>query len=383
MDDLFYFVTQRAKFVKPEKFVSKLEQAEFGPYMGVPCSLFKHLINYIEDADNYQYFAASSEGEAMGLAGGFALSAKMPVVLMQNDGYGNAVNPLSSLQMLYGLPCLLLVSWRGEPGKKDAPQHELMGQTLLEFFNIFKIPYKILDPDMDDFSSIIQEAKNHLNTAKTPYGLVIKKGFFVEYQQKEKQTLNNNFEIRGPYLKALNRLKTDEDLFIGTTGFSGREMHVLLDHNGKFYMMGSMGCAPSIGLGVALENPDKRVFVIDGDGALLMKMGSLATVGNYGPKNLIHICFDNSQYESTGGQKTSAHVVDFSKVAAACGYLSSSSTDNIAEFSKQIGECLNVDGPHFLHIKTGPGTLPNLPRPQESAEEMRDNFINFLTRNNS
>ncbi|MBF0194387.1 MAG: phosphonopyruvate decarboxylase [Magnetococcales bacterium] len=367
--------------MKPEKFLLDLEQAGFGPYMGVPCSLFKHLINYIEDSNSYQYFAASSEGEAMGLAGGFALSTKMPVVLMQNDGYGNAVNPLSSLQMLYGLPCLLLVSWRGEPGKKDAPQHELMGETLLDFFKIFKIPYKILDPDMDDFFNIIQEAKNHLKTTKTPYGLVIKKGYFTEYLQKEKQVINNSFEIRGPYLQALNKLKTDNDLFIGTTGFSGREMHVLLDHNGKFYMMGSMGCAPSIGLGVALDNPDKKVFVIDGDGALLMKMGSLATVGNYGPKNLIHICFDNSQYESTGGQKTSAHVVDFSIVAAACGYLSTSNIDNIADFIMQIEKCLTANGPHFIHIKIGAGTLPNLPRPQESAQEMRDNFINFLTRN--
>ncbi|MBF0445244.1 MAG: hypothetical protein HQL68_06615, partial [Magnetococcales bacterium] len=223
----------------PEKFVSILEQTGFGPYMGVPCSLFKHLINYIEETDSYQYYAASSEGEAMGLAGGFALSKKIPVVLMQNDGYGNAVNPLSSLQLLYGLPCLLLVSWRGEPGKKDAPQHELMGKTLLEFFNIFKIPYKVLDPDTDSFLHVIQEAKNHLDTTKTPYGLVIKKGCFAEYQQIEKQAINDSYEIRGPYLQALNKLKTDRDLFIGTTGFSGREMHVLLDQNGKFYMMGS------------------------------------------------------------------------------------------------------------------------------------------------
>ncbi|MBF0446395.1 MAG: hypothetical protein HQL68_12475 [Magnetococcales bacterium] len=107
----------------------------------------------------------------------------------------------------------------------------------------------------------------------------------------------------------------------------------------------------------------------------------MATVGNYRPKNFIHICFDNSQYESTGGQRTSAHVVDFSKVATACGYLSASRTDNVTQFTKQIEKCLTVDGPHFFHIKTGPGTLPNLPRPQESAEEMRDNFINFLTGN--
>ncbi|MBF0380675.1 MAG: phosphonopyruvate decarboxylase [Magnetococcales bacterium] len=365
--------------MKPETFISVLDQAGFGPYTGVPCSLFKHLINYLEDSDSQQYFAASSEGEAMGLAGGFALSTKIPVVMMQNDGYGNAVNPLSSLQLLYKLPSLLLVSWRGEPGKKDAPQHGLMGETLQDFFKIFNIPYHIIDPDMDDFSSLISEAKNHFESTKTPFGLVIKKGYFSEYQQKQQLSNNTIYEIRGPYLQILNRIKTPRDLFIGTTGFSGREMQVLLDHNGKFYMMGSMGCAPSIGLGVAMENPDKRVFVIDGDGALLMKMGSLATVGNYGPKNLIHICFDNGQYESTGGQKTSAHVVDFTQVATGCGYQSANRTDNIAGFTKQVENCLTSNGPHFIHVKTGAGTMDNLPRPKESAEEMRDNFINFLT----
>lgn len=366
--------------MKPGIFVDTLIKNGFGPFMGVPCSIFNHLINYIEDTPTISYYLSSSEGEAMGLAGGFALSGRLPVVLMQSDGYGNAINPLSSLQLLYKLPCLLLISWRGEPGGKDAPQHFVMGHTFEDLLSIFDIPYKIIGNDPDDLHEAVGQAKNHVKQSSLPYAFVIRKGYFEGHEIKNEEKPSEH-ELRASYLKALNTLTKKEDVFIGTTGFSGREMQHLFDHEGKFYMMGSMGCASSIGMAIAKENPDRKIFVLDGDGALLMKMGTLSTIGHYAPENLIHICFDNKQYESTGGQKTASVEVNFSKVADSCGYNSGTKVESLEDFKNIVNKILKIKGPHFIHVMIKPGTIESLPRPVETAEEMKQSLISFLTSN--
>lgn len=365
--------------MKPGIFVDALIKNGFGPFMGVPCSIFKHLINYIEDTPKISYYLSSSEGEAMGLAGGFALSGGLPVVLMQSDGYGNAINPLSSLQLLYKLPCLLLISWRGEPGEKDAPQHFVMGRTLEDLLSIFDIPYKIIGNDPDDLHEAVGQAKNHVKQSSLPYAFVIRKGYFEGHEIKNKEKPSEH-ELRASYLKALNTLTKKEDVFIGTTGFSGREMQHLFDHEGKFYMMGSMGCASSIGMAIAKENPDRKIFVLDGDGALLMKMGTLSTIGYYAPENLIHICFDNKQYESTGGQKTASVRVNFSKVADSCGYNSGTKVESLEDFKNIINKILKIKGPHFIHVMIKPGTIDDLPRPEETPDEMKQTLMSFLSK---
>ena len=159
--------------MKPATFVDFLDNAGFSPFMGVPCSVFKHFLNYIGDTPQIRNYGCSSEGEAMGLAAGFSLSGKMPIVYMQNDGYGNAINPLSSLQLLYKLPALLLISWRAEPGLKDAPQHGLMGETILQFLDVFDIPYFVLD-DISVLRDRIATAKAHCEKESTPFAFIIK-----------------------------------------------------------------------------------------------------------------------------------------------------------------------------------------------------------------
>ncbi len=359
--------------IQLEKLVDALKKREFGPVMGVPCSVFKDFLNYIIDNESFEHYVCSSEGESMGVAAGFSLGGKLPIVYMQNDGYGNAVNPLSSLQLMYELPTLMLLSWRGEPGKKDAYQHLLMGETLTKLLELFKIPYEILDED--GFEKSIANAADYIKFNKKPYALIVKKGLIEKYKiDAEKQ----EFPLRSDYLVKLSEYAQESDIFLGTTGFTGRELHQIVDVKSKFYMMGSMGCLPAIGLGLSKSFDDRRIFVLDGDGALLMKMGTLSTIGFYKPENLIHICFDNNKYESTGCQPTTASTTDFRVAAEACGYQTSIYVDTMEEFSGVIDNLSEMKMPVFIHVRTSAGSIDNLKRPSETPVEMRDNFMEAI-----
>jgi len=366
--------------MKVERFVKILREAGFSPFMGVPCSVFKFLLSYIDDSEEAENYLCSSEGEAMGLAGGFTLSGKVPIVYMQNDGYGNAINPLSSLQLLYKLPALLLISWRAEPGKKDAPQHFIMGKTILQLLNVFEIPYIILKDDIANLGNSVMQAKDYCKNNAKPFAFIIKKGYFEKYKEyKERGSQTTNvLNRRIEYMRVLANNASDNDILLGATGFCGRELYQCVKHKGKFYMMGSMGCLVAIGLGIAKENPDKNIFVLDGDGALLMKMGTLSTIGYYQPKNLIHICFDNNKYESTGEQPTTSITTNFAKIAKACGYKSISSITKVGDFQKILKDIKQCENPYFIHIKVKSGTVEGLKRPSDSPGDMRNNLMELL-----
>jgi phosphonopyruvate decarboxylase len=365
--------------MEPKYFVKIIKENSFSPFMGVPCSVFTSLLNFIDESKDTKNYICSSEGEAIGLAGGFALSGKYPVVYMQNDGYGNAVNPLSSLQLLYHLPALLLISWRGLQGEKDAPQHELMGETIQELLQIFKIPYKVLDKGKKELGNAVREASSYLDKEKKPYALIIKKGYFSKVE-RNKTDKENTLSLRMEYLDELKIHLKKDDILLGTTGFTGRELYQSFDHQGKFYMTGSMGCLASIGLGISIENSENRVFLLDGDGAVLMKMGSLATVGHYSPDNMIHLCFDNLVYESTGNQPTVSKNIDLCKVADGCGYKYSSVVENVEQFKRIFKKIDEIKKPAFIRIMIKPGTVKGLGRPKETPTQMKDKFEKFLGR---
>jgi phosphonopyruvate decarboxylase len=359
--------------IELKNLVELLKKEKFGPIMGVPCSVFKHFLNFIINKKSFEHYACSSEGESLGLAAGFAMAGKYPIIYMQNDGYGNVINPLSSLQLMYELPALLMISWRGEPGKKDAPQHKLMGETLLGLLEIFDIPYAVVNKG--NIESEIVNAKKYMKKKQKPYALIFKKGTIENFEvKKEESKLNNRYD----YLEILKNCLNKYDIILGTTGFTGRELFQTVSCNSKFYMMGSMGCLSSMGLGLAKSYHKKTVYVLDGDGALLMKLGSLSTIGNYQPDNLIHICFDNNQYESTGGQKTTASTTNFVKLAEACNYKKAIMIDNTSHFEKIISKISLLEKPLFLHIKITSGTIENLKRPSFSPIEMKKKFMESL-----
>lgn len=360
-----------------EMFYQILQKNKLSKYTGVPCSYFKQLINFIDDRPEVENYICSSEGEAMGIAGGLALSGHIPVVYMQNDGYGNVVNPLSSLQLMYKLPALLLISWRAEPGQKDAPQHILMGETIQEHLSVLNIPTIILDGDVEELNKALNQAVSHFENKATPYAFIIRKGYFDPYK---KLNLNEqqNQHARHEYIQLLGEHAGEDDVLLGATGFSGRELHQTVEHAGKFYMMGSMGCLASIGLGIAKQHSQKTIYVLDGDGALLMKMGTLSTVGYYKPQNLFHICFDNHAYESTGGQKTTSNTVNFGDAAMACGYKQAITIESPEAFQDFLKNINTHKRPCFVYIKVKQGTIEGLGRPTESPEEMRTSFMEFL-----
>lgn len=351
-----------------------LKKENFGPIMGVPCSVFKDFLNYIIKKNVIEHYTCSSEGESMGLAAGFALAGYYPIVYMQNDGYGNAINPLSSLQLMYELPALLMISWRGEPDKKDAPQHKLMGEKLFDLLKTFNIPYSVISKN--NISQELIHAKNYMEKNKKPYAVIFRKGIFEKFEKIP--SIDNDENYRYEYLELLDQYLNKDDIILGTTGFTGRELFQIMKHKAKFYMMGSMGCLSSIGLGLAKSYPNKNVYVLDGDGALLMKLGSLSTIGNYQPNNLIHICFDNNQYESTGGQKTTANTTNFTDLAIACNYKNALAINDILEFKEILPKIKSLEKPLFLHIKIKPGCIENLKRPSLSPVEIKENFMRGL-----
>jgi len=358
-------------------FIRSLRAASFSPFMGVPCSVFSTLIHHLAAAAETEHYICTSEGEAMGLAAGFALSGRLPVVYMQNDGFGNIVNPLSSLQLLYRLPALLLISWRGEPGQKDAPQHRVMGGALRGLLEQFAVPHLVLEKGNAALCQALTQAQEHCRTAATPFAFIITKNFFAP-EQKTASPIDEKFAPRLAYINLLAEMADPRDILLGATGFSGRELQQYTDHRGRFYMMGSMGCLPALGLGLANQHPKRTVFVLDGDGALLMKMGSLATVGHYQPKNFVHVLFDNQAYESTGGQPSTAAGIDFCAVARACGYPAQERVTTTAQFQKLLSTLAHAAKPLFVHVRIRKGTPAGLPRPEQTPEQMRDALMTFL-----
>jgi len=363
--------------MKVDQFVGLLKKYNFGPVTGVPCSIFKDLINYLQTESPLKHYICSSEGEAMGLAGGFALSRQFPVVYMQSDGLGNAINPISSLQLLYKLPALLLISWRAEPGTKDAPQHKVMGETLQDLLKIFKIPVYILEDGDRYLDESLLQAKQHLGESSTPVAFIVKKGYFEKYDGTTKTDEKAGY-IRLDYLKVLEAFLHSDDIVLGATGFSGRELYEKTDIKGKFYMMGSMGCLAAVGLGLAESAPERNIFVIDGDGALLMKMGTLSTIGYYQPKNFIHLLFNNNQYESTGGQRTTASAINFSRVAKNCGYPSVFDIKDPEDFKAKLESISSAAKPVFINIPVKSGTSTELGRPADSPEMMRNTIMDLF-----
>jgi phosphonopyruvate decarboxylase len=363
-----------------EHFVKAIIESGFSPFTGIPCSVFSELIRYLDRKKDIENHICTCEGEAMGLAGGFALTGRIPLVYMQNDGFCNAMNPITSFFLLYNVPALLIISWRGEPGEKDAPQHKVMGEKLLPVLDVMGISYDVLEPSVDYLEDALKKAQRCFVEESKPFVFIVRKGYFETDETKSDATVHVDFlKKRIEYIGFLSKKVTDGDVILGSTGYLGRELCQIIKRDGVFYMMGSMGCLPAIGLGIAKERPEKRVFVLDGDGSLLMKMGTLATIGFHRPENLIHICLDNNQYESTGGQPTISKSVRLSSIAKHAGYKTTFKVKQLSEFERIVDEIHTHDKPLFIHILVRPGTLKNLQRPVETPKDMRIKLMKLLS----
>jgi phosphonopyruvate decarboxylase len=334
--------------INTRQFGEELGKLGYQFYSGVPCSFLKDLINYA--INDLRYVAAANEGDAVAIASGAYLGGVKSVALMQNSGLTNAVSPLTSLNFPFRLPILGFVSLRGEKGLNDEPQHELMGQITLELLQTMRIPHEILSEDIMQAKEQLKKANALIENNQT-FFFVVRHGTFEKEPLKKKaipqvhnarkvlQTRDSAFPSRLESLEIINTCKDKEMVVLATTGVTGRELYEIEDAKNNLYMVGSMGCVASFGLGLSLVRPDKKVIVIDGDGSLLMRMGSLATNAAYGSDNLLHIVLDNGIHDSTGGQDTVSGNVDFVEVAASCGYKNELFTHDLNELKNILEDC--------------------------------------------
>jgi len=361
--------------IEASKFVGAAKRLGFDFWAGVPCSYLTPFINYTIGDQGLTYISSANEGDAVAAATGAALGGHRSVAMMQNSGLGNAVSPLTSLNHVFRVPVLLIITLRGEPGKLDEPQHELMGQITTDLLESMRIPWSWFPDRDEDVEAVLKTATAHMDSSGRPYAMIMKKGSVAPYPlgrvpEFESSSSENSDAASGRDSEPPSRhtvlrelvscASAEETVLIASTGFNGRELYAIEDRPNQLYMVGSMGCAASLGLGLSLVRPDKKVIVIDGDGATLMRMGNIATVGAYGGDNFYHVLLDNHVHESTGGQATVSSAVDFGAIATACGYRQVSGQ---VYYSKDFESFLQAGGPAFMHITTGRGVPDGLPRP--------------------
>ena len=370
--------------IEAAAFVEAARQRGFSFYAGVPCSFLTPFINYVIQDPALRYLSCANEGDAVAVAAGQAAAGVRGIAMMQNSGLGNAVSPLTSLTWTFRLPILLIVTWRGEPGVHDEPQHQLMGPITPQMLETMQIPWEVFPQQPDQIDAALNRAVEYMEREKRPYCLLMKKGTVAEYPLRGSGAPHPrgagkvtsrvaDASQRPTRADALRRVIQHTPLngtvVLATTGFTGRELYALDDRSNQLYMVGSMGCVSAMALGLALARPDLQVVAVDGDGAGLMRMGLFATLGTYGPSNLVHLLLDNGVHDSTGGQATVSAGVGFAAIAAACGYPLALESDSI-EVIDELFAAGTLPGPRFAHLRTRPGAAPNLPRPSVTPEQV-------------
>ena len=371
-----------------KEFFDLLHGGEIDFFSGVPDSLLKFFNSYILDnVDQNQHIIAANEGNAIALASGYYLATtKIGLVYMQNSGLGNAINPLVSLsdKEVYGIPVLLLIGWRGEPNEKDEPQHQKQGKITLELLETLDIPYEILTKDIEDTKIKLSSAIKYMNKFNAPFALVVKKGTFEKYEQINES--QQNYELSRE--KAINLIidnLDEQDVVVSTTGMISRELFESRTqknqkHETDFLTVGSMGHASQIALGIAISNPKKQVFCLDGDGSVIMHMGSLGIIGSKQMKNFKHIILNNESHDSVGGQPTVGNIINFVSLAKSVKYKNSFKVSTEIELKKKILKLKSDDGPILLEIMINRGNRKELGRPTKTPKENMNLFMNFLSK---
>jgi phosphonopyruvate decarboxylase len=382
--------------IQASAFIEHLRGLGYSQYAGVPCSYLKPFINYVIDDPNLNYVGATSEGEAVGITLGAYLGGRKTVTLCQNSGLGNMVNPLTSLNYPFRIPTLLITTWRGEPGRPDEPQHVLMGQITQRLLETMQIPWLPFPTEEPQIATVMAQAEASMKERQLPFALVMSDGSVAGHElstQPQPQPIDTRVSrqfktedprrmIRTEALQAILESLDGNEAVIATTGKTGRELFTIADRPNHLYVVGGMGTASAIGFGIARALPKQPVVVIDGDGAALMKLGSLATIGYYQPANLLHIILDNEAHDSTGGQRTVSGVVRFADVAASTNYRRAAAADDPAEVRALVKELRHQPGPSLLHVKIRAGSPKNLGRPTVKPHEVKERFMKFLAEAN-
>jgi len=357
-------------------------------YTGVPDSQLKALCNYLMNTygiDSHHHIIAANEGNCTALAAGYHLATgKVPVVYMQNSGEGNIINPVASLinEKVYAIPMIFIIGWRGEPGVHDEPQHIYQGEVTIKLLEDMGIESLIIGKEttIDEVENKMKEFRRVLNSGKD-VAFVIRKGA-LEYNEKVVYK-NNGKMLREEIIQHIVEV-TGEDPIISTTGKASRELFETRvvngqDHKYDFLTVGSMGHSSSIALGVALNKPNKKIWCVDGDGAVLMHMGAMAVIGANRPRNLVHIVINNGAHETVGGMPTVGGNIDFVGIAKACGYPNAVSVDDFDSLDKELKVAKEREELSLIEVKCSIGARDNLGRPTTTALENKSSFMMYLS----
>jgi phosphonopyruvate decarboxylase len=365
-------------------FISHLLREGFDFAAGVPCSLIEDLIRELETGCGIQYVPAIREDAAVGLAAGAWLAGRRPLVVMQNSGLGTSLNALVSLSQMYELPLLLIVTWRGYGGN-DAPEHIFTGSITEPLLGLLGIPYRVLSAA--SAGSDAAWAAAEMDRRSAPVALIVPPKLFGSGGHQTHIDGALTRAVPPPPLEQMDCAPTisraaaiaaaikslDREAVIHANGFPSRESHAILDRPQNFYMLGSMGLASAIGLGVALTRSTIGTVIFDGDGNLLMNFGIMPMVGALSPRRYVHCVFDNGVYGSTGNQRSPAPGLNFTAMAAAAGYRTAASVTDAKDVSDQVATALHTDGPHFIHVRVT-AEATEVPRINHTPSQIRDRF---------
>ena len=373
--------------IRPKFFYELLQENGTDFFTGVPDSLLKNFCAYLTDTvDADHHIIAANEGCAVGLASGHYFATNtIPLVYMQNSGLGNTVNPLLSLadQDVYSVPLLLMIGWRGEPGVHDEPQHIKQGKVTCALLDAMEIPYAVLESDEEKAAIQIANAYKTIKERSAPVALVIRKGCFDSYTLKSNECVPAEM-TREQAIEQIIVHAPSNAVFVSTTGMASRELYELREknqqkHNTDFLTVGSMGHASQIALGIALCKRDKTVICIDGDGAALMHLGALSTIGTQKPKNMVHIVLNNGAHDSVGGQPTVGRKINLCAVAEAWGYGQAVCVRTQEELIAALANAVAADmAPVFIEILVSKGSRSDLGRPASSPIENKKAFMALL-----
>jgi len=351
-----------------ENLINTLKKNKINFFTGVPDSILKDFSSYVESYSKNKHVITTNEGSAVSLGIGYYLSTKkIPCIYLQNSGLSNAINPLISIasKEVYAIPLFLMVGWRGAPKKPDEPQHIAKGKITPKLLKLLKIDFCVLrqEKDLNNLKKIIKKA----NQKKSVVACLIEKGTLYT-KKKNKKFSNSRCIYRSEFIKEFLNLIPKKSKIISTTGYTSRELmevrkRTKIKNGNDFYMVGGMGHSSSVALGYALQSK-KEIFCLDGDGSILMHLGSLRTVGYLKNNNFKHIILNNNSHESVGGQTTTAGEIDFKRLCKSVGYKNYFIINTNSNLKLKIKNFIKAKGPSLLEVKINNGSLTNLSRPK-------------------
>lgn len=368
-------------------FIEILLNCDCNFFTGVPDSLLSKFSSCLMEENKIKHMIAANEGNAVGLAiGNYLCTGKAAVVYMQNSGLGNTVNPITSLAdpNVYGIPMVLIIGWRGQPGFKDEPQHIKQGEVTIGQLNLLNIPYIILNSNTD-VENELPKLIGRMKKRNGPVAVVVEKGALTGNYPVKKHIADSTLS-REKTIEILSEILPKDTIYIATTGKSGRELYEIREKRHEphhdFLTVGGMGHASSIALGVSLSTPDRLVACLDGDGAFLMHMGASAVINSCKPKNYLHVLLNNYAHESVGGQPTVSDKIDFSLLSKSVGYSEYYKVSSEKELQKVALSLSQKDyiGCVLVEILINQNVREDLGRPKITPEDNKKEVMKFISK---